>query len=248
MTRAKSFNMVFERSLVLEIRTTNAKPSFATVLLVCPPISFHRQQLAAFPTHKGFHPMFPLAVSLQRSEIFQRLSSRVVYVVLASFCAAIARSREPNSLGGLPSFKFETILDGLPPTDKDATQDIPSLTNSILNNCLSPFKDLLSKLNSLPDLPPVSCIVSDRAMSFTLDVAQELAIPDVFFWTPSACSFLAYVCYQRLVEKGYTPFKENLLRNPIQVLIRAFTKKVLIQVLSSVCIYAPSKYLKKAPD
>ncbi|KAM4073222.1 hypothetical protein ACB094_10G001900 [Castanea mollissima] len=37
------------------------------------------------------------------------------------------KSRGPNSLDGLSDFRFETIPDGLPPSDINATQDMPSL-------------------------------------------------------------------------------------------------------------------------
>ncbi|KAL5558966.1 hypothetical protein UlMin_035177 [Ulmus minor] len=120
----------------------------------------------------------------------------------------LLKSRGPNSLDGLPSFRFETIPDGLPPSDMDATQDIPALCESTTNNCLVPFKELLSKLNSSPDVPPVTCIVSDGVMSFTLDAAQEFGIPEVLFWTTSACGFLAYCHYRQLIEKGLTPLKD----------------------------------------
>lgn len=44
-------------------------------------------------------------------------------------------------------------------------------------------------------------------MSFTLFAAQELGIPQVFFWTISACGLLGYMHYGELVQKGYTPLK-----------------------------------------
>ncbi|CAN6584071.1 unnamed protein product [Malus baccata var. baccata] len=119
----------------------------------------------------------------------------------------LLKSRGSNSLDGLPSFQFETIPDGLPPTNANVTQDIPSLCHSTKKTCLPHFRELLSKLNSSPDSPSVSCIVSDGVMSFTLDAAQELGIPEVLFWTTSACGFLAYMQFYRLIEKGLTPFK-----------------------------------------
>ncbi|XP_009341756.2 (R)-mandelonitrile beta-glucosyltransferase [Pyrus x bretschneideri] len=120
----------------------------------------------------------------------------------------LLKSRGSNSLDGLPSFQFETIPDGLPPTKANVTQDIPSLCHSTKKTCLPHFRELLSKLNSSPDSPPVSCIVSDGVMSFTLDAAQELGIPEVLFWTTSACGFLAYMQFYRLIEKGHTPLKD----------------------------------------
>ncbi|KAL5558974.1 hypothetical protein UlMin_035185 [Ulmus minor] len=121
----------------------------------------------------------------------------------------LLKSRGPNSLDGLPSFRYEAIPDGLPPSDLEVTQDIPSLCVSTSKNCLTPFRDLLKKLKSSPDVPPVSCIVSDAVMNFTLDAAEELSIPDVLFWTASCCSYLGYEQYRQLVDKGYTPLKDS---------------------------------------
>lgn len=121
----------------------------------------------------------------------------------------LLRSGAISSLDSLPDFRFESIPDGLPPTDVDATQDVPSLCDSIPKNCLPPFRDLITKLNdpSSPT-PTVSCIVSDGVMSFTLDAAEELRIPEVLFWTPSACGFMGYLHYQHLVERGIVPLKD----------------------------------------
>ncbi|XP_019152848.1 PREDICTED: 7-deoxyloganetin glucosyltransferase-like isoform X1 [Ipomoea nil] len=124
----------------------------------------------------------------------------------------LQRSRGPESLRGLPSFRFETIPDGLPPSDVDATQDIPSLCVSTATTCLGPFKDLLARLNhtaAATNVPPVSCIVSDGIMSFTLAAAEELGIPDVLFWPISASGFMGVMHYSQLVDKGYTPLKDE---------------------------------------
>ncbi|WRX15028.1 hypothetical protein QQP08_007515 [Theobroma cacao] len=120
----------------------------------------------------------------------------------------LLKSRGPNALDGVPDFRFETIPDGLPPPDIDATQDIPALCDSTSKNCLAPFRQLLAKLNS-SGVPPVTCIVSDGVMSFTLKAAEELGIPEVLFWTTSACGFLGYMHYPRLIERGFTPLKDE---------------------------------------
>ncbi|CAN6976580.1 unnamed protein product [Brassica rapa subsp. trilocularis] len=118
----------------------------------------------------------------------------------------LLRSRGPNALDGFPSFRFESIPDGLPETDGNTTQDIPSLCVSTMNNCLSPFKDLLRKINTGDDVPPVSCIVSDAVMSFTLDAAEELGVPDVVFWTASACGLMAFLQFQTLYRERFNSF------------------------------------------
>ncbi|RVW65438.1 7-deoxyloganetin glucosyltransferase [Vitis vinifera] len=119
----------------------------------------------------------------------------------------LLKSRGPDSLKGIPSFQFKTIPDGLLPSNVDATQDIPALCVSTRKHCLPPFRDLLSNLNH--DGPPVTCIVSDGAMSFTLDAAQELGVPEVLFWTTSACGFMGYVQYRNLIDKGLAPLKDE---------------------------------------
>ncbi|KAJ4909114.1 UDP-glycosyltransferase 85A4 [Raphanus sativus] len=121
----------------------------------------------------------------------------------------ILRSRGPHALDGLPSFRFETIPDGLPWTDVDAKQDMLKLIDSTMKNCLSPFKDLLTRLNSGSDVPPVSCIVSDASMSFTIDAAEELEIPVVLLWTNSATALILYLHYQKLIEKGIIPVEDE---------------------------------------
>ncbi|KAJ4964715.1 hypothetical protein NE237_016564 [Protea cynaroides] len=120
----------------------------------------------------------------------------------------LLKSGGPDSLKGLSGFQFETIPDGLPSSDTDATRDIPALCQSTSTTCLVPFRNLLSKLNAADNIPPVTCIVSDGAMSFTLQAAKEIGVPEVLFWTISACSFLAYMHYPHLIERGLTPLKD----------------------------------------
>lgn len=122
----------------------------------------------------------------------------------------LVRSRGPDSVMGLDDFRFETIPDGLPTLDQDRTQDIPALSDSIAKNCHPPFLSLLKKLNSTPGAPPVTCIVSDAVMSFTLQAAEELGIPEYLFFTPSACGVMGYLHYAELIERGYIPLKGSI--------------------------------------
>ncbi|MBA0677837.1 hypothetical protein Goari_019225 [Gossypium aridum] len=80
---------------------------------------------------------------------------------------------------GLPNFQFETIPDGLPPSDRDATQDVSILNDPVRKNCLAPFLELLAKLNSSPHVPIVTCIILDGVMSFAIKAAELLGIPEV---------------------------------------------------------------------
>nr|XP_043622183.1 UDP-glycosyltransferase 85A8-like [Erigeron canadensis] len=125
----------------------------------------------------------------------------------------LLRSNGPFSLDGLPDFRFYSITDGLPPSDADATQPVAALCESVAKHSLEPFCEVITRLNNdakndQSGVPPVSCIVSDGCMSFTLEAADRFGLPEVLFWTPSACGILAYTYYRELIEKGYTPLKD----------------------------------------
>ncbi|GKB45236.1 7-deoxyloganetin glucosyltransferase-like protein [Tanacetum coccineum] len=154
-----------------------------------------------FPAQGHINPMLKL------SKILNSKGFHITFVNTQFNHQRLLKSQGSDILNRYPSFQFETIPDGLPPPENlDATQDLASLFKSSSENCLEPFKRLLTKLNATT--LPVSCIVSDGAMSFTLDAAEELSIPDVLFWTPSACGFLGYTHYITLREKGLIPLKD----------------------------------------
>nr|BEE35699.1 phenylethanoid UDP-sugar dependent glycosyltransferase [Sesamum indicum] len=154
-----------------------------------------------YPAQGHVNPMLKLAKLLHHHGGFH-----ITFVNTEYNHRRLIKSGGPSAVEGLSDFRFHTIPDGLPPSDADTTQDVPSLCVSTTTTCLEPFCDLLSKLNS--EAPPVSCIVSDGVMSFTLKAAERFGLPEVLFWTTSACGFLGYRQYRRLVEEGYTPLRD----------------------------------------
>ncbi|ERN14683.1 hypothetical protein AMTR_s00038p00216630 [Amborella trichopoda] len=128
----------------------------------------------------------------------------------------LLKSRGPDPSMGVQGFVYESIPDGVPPIEIEATQSIPELCyyTSFVDNgeyfygylfffgksakwfsCLDPFGEIVARLNSTEDLPPVSCVISDGVMNFTQTLADELGIPRVAFWTTSACGLWAYLLY-----------------------------------------------------
>ncbi|KAL8232629.1 hypothetical protein R6Q57_002407 [Mikania cordata] len=157
-----------------------------------------------YPAQGHINPMLKLA------KILHSKGFHITFVNTEFNHRRLLKSQGSHTLEPCSSFQFETIPDGLdPPENQDATQDIPSLCKSTSETCLEPFKALLSKLNDNKTTPPVSCIVSDGVMSFTLDAAHELGVPDVLFWTTSACGFLAYAHYATLWQNGSIPLKDS---------------------------------------
>lgn len=119
----------------------------------------------------------------------------------------LLRSRGSDALDGIPSFRFESIPDGLPPSENsDATQNVYDICRSTQDTCLGPFKALISRVSD--SVSPVTCIVSDLLMGFTLDAAKELGIPEFMFWTGGAGALVCYDQYPNLVESGLMPLKD----------------------------------------
>lgn len=58
-------------------------------------------------------------------------------------------------------------------------------------------------------VPPLTCIISDGALSFTQKTARKLGVPIVSFWTQSACGFSAFFFIPLLVDHDYIPLKDE---------------------------------------
>ncbi|KAM5580256.1 7-deoxyloganetin glucosyltransferase-like [Rosa sericea] len=160
--------------------------------VVCIPLPFQGHikamlQLAQLLHHKGFYITF---VNTQFNH------------------KRFLKSLGPNSLDCLPDFRFETIPDGLPSSDEDDTQDLTLLSEAVRTHCLAPFRKLLNKLNVNMNRP-VTSIVSDGFLTFTITVAEELGIPIAQFFTLAAVGFMNYKILPTLVEKGFAPLKDE---------------------------------------
>ncbi|MED6114065.1 hypothetical protein PIB30_076708 [Stylosanthes scabra] len=165
--------------------------------------------MVPFPSQGHINPFLKLA------KILHTKGFHITFVNTEFNHMRLLKSRGSNALNGIPSFKFETIPDGLPPpSNMDATQSTPALCDSTSKHCLIPFSNLISKLNAASDSPPVSCIISDGAMAFTVKASQQFGLPIVLFWTHSACAFMTYTQCKNLMQRGLTPLKDaKYLRN-----------------------------------
>ncbi|XP_062009171.1 7-deoxyloganetin glucosyltransferase-like [Rosa rugosa] len=160
--------------------------------VVCIPLPFQSHikamlQLAQLLHHRGFH---------------------ITFVNTDFNHKRFLKSLGPNSLDRFPDFRFETIPDGLPSSDEKESQDIPLLCDSLRRNCLAPFRNLVNKLNGNMNLP-VTSIVSDGFLTFTITVAKELGIPTAQFFTLAAVGFMSFKIFPTLVEKGFAPLKDE---------------------------------------
>ncbi|XP_058109350.1 7-deoxyloganetic acid glucosyltransferase-like [Magnolia sinica] len=106
-----------------------------------------------------------------------------------------------------PGFRFATISDGLPPEHPRSADFLIDCIDSLKANTKPLFREMLISYCRSDD--PITCIIADGIMTFTIDVADELAIPIIAFRTISACSFWSYFCIPKLIQAGELPFKDD---------------------------------------
>ncbi|CAI8594278.1 unnamed protein product [Vicia faba] len=165
--------------------------------------------LIPFPLQGHINPMLKLA------KLLHLRGFHITFVNTEYNHKRLLKSKGPNSLDGFTDFNFETIPDGLTPMDGDdvdVSQDIPSLCQSIRKNIYQHFCELLARLHdsSIAGLvPPVTCIVSDCYMSFTIQAAEQHALPILLFFPPSACTLLITLHVPTLIEEGLIPLKDE---------------------------------------
>lgn len=156
------------------------------------------------PAQGHINPMMQVAKLLHSRGFF------VTFVNTHFTHNRLLRSQDLDSLNSLEGFRFETISDGLPPSDGEAMHDLQAICESTREKCAVPFRDLIMKLNSSSDEPLVTSIVSDGTMTFTLKIAEELGIPEIVFWPAGACGFMAFVHFRELIRRGLAPLKGRI--------------------------------------
>eukprot|EP00258_Populus_trichocarpa_P027906 XP_024443925.1 7-deoxyloganetin glucosyltransferase [Populus trichocarpa] len=180
--------------------------------MTCKILADHKPHAVCLPSPYQSH----IKSMLKLAKLLHHKGFHITFVNTEFNHKRLLKSRGPDSLKGLPDFRFESIPDGLPPSDENATQDLPGLCEAASKNLLAPFHDLLDKLNDTasPDVPPVTCIVSDGFMPVAITAAEMLGIPIELFITISACSFMGFKQFQALKEKGLTVKISTILMMP----------------------------------
>lgn len=157
-----------------------------------------------FPAQGHVNPMMQLAKLLHSKGFF------ITFINTEFNHNRLIRAKGSSEWArGFPDFQFETMPDGLPPSDRDATQDPPALGYALQQSTLPALRKVLERLRLAKGVPPVTCIVADGVMSGAIRAAQEIGVPAVQFWTASACGFAGYLQYPELIRRGIVPFKDD---------------------------------------
>ncbi|KAL9231804.1 hypothetical protein vseg_006977 [Gypsophila vaccaria] len=118
----------------------------------------------------------------------------------------------------LHGFNFETIPDGLPPDNKREASDLPALCRALLGASDVPknsLRSLLAKLRGTGDAdagagtPRLTCVILDAQLNFAFDVVKEFDVQVLYFHTASACSVLAYLHFEELLNRGLFPLSDK---------------------------------------
>ncbi|XAR65881.1 7-deoxyloganetin glucosyltransferase [Bertholletia excelsa] len=116
-----------------------------------------------------------------------------------------------------PQFCFETISDGLPDDHPRSGDRFMELFDGLEAVTRPLFKAMLTSGDqSSAYRRPVTCIIADGVLNFTLPVAEEVGIPLIYFDTISPCGLWTYFCLPKLIDAGELPFKGNDLDAPIK--------------------------------
>eukprot|EP01018_Ginkgo_biloba_P036015 Gb_34742 [translate_table: standard] len=110
-------------------------------------------------------------------------------------------------------FRFLSIPDGLPP--EHGPLNNPTELFQAMHKMRPPMEHLLRNVHIYADgFPPITCILTDRLMSCTVEVASNLGVPRVVFWPDCAATSIAQCNSRLLLSKGYIPVNAKEAKSP----------------------------------
>ncbi|KAL1348372.1 hypothetical protein AAHE18_07G076100 [Arachis hypogaea] len=123
----------------------------------------------------------------------------------------------PNPLN-YPHFTFCPIQDGIT-TQSDDSSSLNLLHLIILLNirCVTPFRDTLAKVisDARDNKEHVACLVSDGLFYFTQGVSNTFELPRIALREGGASSFVPFVLFPLLIERGYIPIQDSQLEETV---------------------------------
>ncbi|KAK1377974.1 UDP-glucosyl transferase 72B3 [Heracleum sosnowskyi] len=171
------------------------------------------------PTSSQPHVLiFPFPVQghinsmLKLTELLCLANIHVTYLLTVETHTRLLANTDVSRYTKYPGFRFQTLPESV--SDGNA-QSMDIILN--LHESMKTAKAFLRNLLLCEGLKkPVTCIITDGVMRFTLDIGKEIGVPVIYFRTISACSFWSYFCMNKLIEAEECPFKGDDMDYPIK--------------------------------
>lgn len=157
--------------------------------------------LIPYPTAGHLNPMLELAKLLRSRGFF------ITFVNTEFSHQQLLKTVGSDVMSATNNLRFETIADGVSQSDSESPDHVFRVWFLIQKNSPAPLRDLILKLHSSSDLPPLTCIVTNFLMNFTRGVAEQLGVPELVFWTTSACGLMASLQLGELIRRGFVPLR-----------------------------------------
>ncbi|KAL4279101.1 hypothetical protein GQ457_03G043370 [Hibiscus cannabinus] len=119
----------------------------------------------------------------------------ITFVVTEEWLGFIASDKKP------PNIRFRTVPNVIP-SELVRANDFPAFIAAVLTKMEAPFEELLGRLEV--ELP-VSAIIADTYLPWTLQVGQRRNIPVASLWTMSASVLFIFHHFNLLVENHHYP-------------------------------------------
>ncbi|XP_057870199.2 7-deoxyloganetin glucosyltransferase [Cryptomeria japonica] len=154
--------------------------------------------MVPFPVQGGINPLMQLAHLLSERGFF-------ITFVNTEWC-----HRRMLDAGGhalqqpAEGFRFLTIPDGLPAKHERYT-DLITYLRALEN--LAPVLEQRLLVTLSEGIPPITCIIGESYMSCTYQLALNLRVPRVVFWTMCAALSISQFKAELLLSRGHIPVK-----------------------------------------
>ncbi|WOH09083.1 hypothetical protein DCAR_0728538 [Daucus carota subsp. sativus] len=160
-----------------------------------------------FPLQGHMNPMFKL------SELLCLAGIHVTYLITVQNHSRLLQNTDIVSrYAKYPGFRFQMLPENVSHGNAQPIKIFLQLYESL--KTVQPF--LRDVLVGRGQARPVTCLITDGLMKFTLDVGEETRVPVVYFRTASAASFWAYFCSDKIVEGGECPFEGDDMDFPVR--------------------------------
>ena len=119
----------------------------------------------------------------------------VSFVVTEEWHGFIKSEPKPDNV------RFATIPNVIP-SELERAKDFPGFMHAVSTKMEGPFEELLDRLD-----PPVTAIIADTKLVWSIDVANRKNIPVASLWPMSATIYSLLYHFDMLKEKGHFPIE-----------------------------------------